>query len=52
MEIRGKSISYASYKNKNRDTREKQLIKTVIDMEKNDNEENEEEPEFFKKTNS
>lgn len=40
MEIRGKSISYASFKNKTRDSREKYLIKTIADLENNENEDN------------
>ena len=38
MEIRGKSISYASFKNKNRETREKDLTKTIADLENNETE--------------
>ena len=40
MEIRGKSISFASFKNKERDTREKYLIKTIADLENNETEDN------------
>ena len=35
MEIRGKSISYASFKNKQRNCREKHLIKRIADLEEN-----------------
>ena len=35
MEIRGKSISYASFKNKQRNSREKHLIKRIADLEEN-----------------
>ena len=35
MEIRGKSISYASFKNKQRNCREKHLIKKHTDLEEN-----------------
>ena len=40
MEIQGKSISFASFKNKERDTREKYLIKTIADLENNETEDN------------
>ena len=40
MEIRGKSISFASFKNRERDTREKYLIKTIADLENNETEDN------------
>ena len=40
MENRGKSISYASFKNKERDTTEKYLIKTIADLENNETEDN------------
>ena len=33
MEIRGKAISYASYKKKEKDAREKYLLKTIKDLE-------------------
>ena len=35
VEIRGKSISYASFKNKQRNCREKHLIKRIADSEEN-----------------
>ena len=40
MEIRGKSISFASFKNKEKDTREKYLIKTIADLENIETEDN------------
>ena len=38
MEVRGKSISYASFKNKERDAREKVIIKIIADLEDNETE--------------
>ena len=38
MEVRGKSISYASFKNKERDAREKDIIKIIADLEDNETE--------------
>ena len=40
MEIRGKSISYASFKTNERDTKEKYLLKTIADLENNETEDN------------
>lgn len=48
MEIRGTSISYASFQNKNRDSREKHLIKTISDLEKDINKDTSEELEILK----
>ena len=48
MEIRGKSISYASFKNKNRETREKDLTKTIADLENNETEDTAEQLETLK----
>ena len=48
MEIRGKSISYASFKNKNRETREKDLTKTIADLENNETEDTAEQLENLK----
>ena len=48
MEIRGKSISYASFKNKERDAREKDMIKTLVDLEDNETENDLEEIETLK----
>ena len=47
MEIRGKTISYASFKNKNREAREKNL-KTIADMENNKTKDNGEQVEYLK----
>ena len=48
MEIRGKTISYASFMNKNREAREKNLIKTIADMENNETKDNAEQLEYLK----
>ena len=48
MEIRGKFISFSSFKNKERDTREKYLIKTIADLENNETEDNLEQTETKK----
>ena len=40
MEIRGKAVSHASFKNKNREPREKNLIKTIADMDTNETKDN------------
>lgn len=40
MELRGQSISYACFKNKQRNTREKELICEIADLENNINNEN------------
>ena len=48
MEIRAKSISFASFKNKERGTREKYLIKTIADLENNETEDNVEQIETKK----
>ena len=48
MEIRGKTISYASFKNKNREARDKNLIKTIADIENKKQNDNDEESEIFK----
>ena len=48
MEIRGKTISYASFKNKNREAREKNLIKTIADMENNETKDNAEQLKYLK----
>ena len=48
MEIRGKTISYASFKNKNRGAREKNLIKTIADIENKKQNDSDEELEILK----
>ena len=48
MEIRGKTISYASFKNKNREAREKNLIRTIADIENKKQNDNAEELEILK----
>ena len=48
MEIRGKTISYASFKNKNREAREKNLIKTIADIENKKQSDSDEELDILK----
>ena len=48
MEIRGKTISYVSFKNENREAKEKNLIKTIADMENNETKDNVEQLEYLK----
>ena len=48
MEIRGKTISYASFKNKTREAREKNLIRTIADIENKKQNDNAEELEILK----
>ena len=48
MEIRWKSISNASFKNKKRETREQDLTKTVADLENNETEDTAEQLETLK----
>ena len=48
MEIRGKAISYASYKKKEKDAREKYLLKTIKDLENIINEDKFEQIEILK----
>lgn len=48
MEIRGKSISFASFKNKERDNREKDIIKTIAGLENNATEDKLEQIETLK----
>lgn len=48
MEVRGESLSYSSYKNKQRNKREKELIKTINDLENCADESNMEQIEILK----
>lgn len=48
MELRGQSISYASYKNKQKNNREKELMNDIQELEHNMNESNKEEVDKLK----
>lgn len=48
MEIRGKSISFSSFKKKERDIREKDMIKAIADLENNETEDKLEQIENLK----